>query len=134
MLFIRPSPNSTSNCHYPKRTKFLSRIRLGSSHLALSYQTQLSGFSQPLQKLWKSRSNRLQMFFEIGVLKNFVISTGKYLCRNLFKQRCRPSGLSYCEISYCQSFKNSFVTEHLWWFFWLVLIIFWKNERVSWTL
>ena len=30
------------------------------------------------------RSSRLQMFFKIGVLKNFAIFTGKHLCWNLF--------------------------------------------------
>ena len=32
----------------------------------------------------KSRSSRLQVFFEIGVLKIFVNITGKYLCWSLF--------------------------------------------------
>ena len=31
-----------------------------------------------------SKSSRLQMFFKIGVLKNFAIFTGKHLCWNLF--------------------------------------------------
>ena len=30
------------------------------------------------------RSSRSQMFFKIGVLKNFVIFTAKYLCWDLF--------------------------------------------------
>ena len=33
LSFIRPSPNSTFNCHNPKRIKLLSRLRLGLSHL-----------------------------------------------------------------------------------------------------
>ena len=31
--FIRPSANSTLNCHNPRRIKLLSRLRLGLSHL-----------------------------------------------------------------------------------------------------
>ena len=33
LSFIRPSPNSTFNCHNPKGIKLLSRLRLGLSHL-----------------------------------------------------------------------------------------------------
>ena len=32
----------------------------------------------------KCRSSRSQMFFKIGVLKNFIIFTGKHLCWSLF--------------------------------------------------
>ena len=31
--FIRPSPNSVYNCHNPKGLKFITRLRLGLSHL-----------------------------------------------------------------------------------------------------
>ena len=43
-----------------------------------------------------SRSSYSQMFFEIGVLKNFAIFTGKYLCWTLFLiklQAFRPANL-----------------------------------------
>ena len=33
LSFIMPSPNSTFNCHNPKKIKFPSRLRLGLSHL-----------------------------------------------------------------------------------------------------
>ena len=33
LSFIRPSPNSTFNCHNPKGIKLLSRLRLGLSYL-----------------------------------------------------------------------------------------------------
>ena len=33
LKFIRPNPNSIFNCHNPKAIKYLSRIRLGLSHL-----------------------------------------------------------------------------------------------------
>jgi len=33
LTFIRPSPNSVFNCHHPQGLKFLTRLRLGLSHL-----------------------------------------------------------------------------------------------------
>ena len=33
LKFIQPNPNSILNCHNPKTIKYLSRIRLGLSHL-----------------------------------------------------------------------------------------------------
>ena len=33
LKFIRPSPNSVYNCHNPKGLKFITRLRLGLSHL-----------------------------------------------------------------------------------------------------
>ena len=33
------------------------------------------------------RSSRSRMFFKIGVLKNFVIFTGKHLCWSLFLKK-----------------------------------------------
>ena len=33
LSFIRPSPNSIFNCHNPKELKFITRLRLGLSHL-----------------------------------------------------------------------------------------------------
>ena len=66
------------------------------------------------------KSSRSQMFFKIGVLKNFAIFTGKHLWRNLFiikLQAWRPEGLQLyqkeaptqvfsCE--YCEILKNPF--------------------------
>ena len=64
------------------------------------------------------RSNRLQMFFKIGVLRNFANFTGKHLCWSLFlikSQARRPgtllksdskTGVFFCEI--CEIFKNTF--------------------------
>ena len=51
------------------------------------------------------RGSRWQMFFKIGVLKNFANNTGKHLCWSLFLirfQAFRPS-------------KIPFFTEHLQW-------------------
>ena len=55
---------------------------------------------------WLIRSSRSQMFFKIGVLKNFAIITGKHLCRCLILKRDSNTGIS-CE--YCEIFKNSFL-------------------------
>ena len=65
------------------------------------------------------RSNRLQMFFKIGVLKSFAIFRGKQLCWSLFliklqalvlqhylKEKRDPNTCISCE--YCKIFKNSF--------------------------
>ena len=68
------------------------------------------------------KSSSSQMFFKIGVLKNFAIFTGKHLCWSLFNkvagwEACNffeketPTHVSSCE--YCKVFKNSFFTEHL---------------------
>ena len=72
----------------------------------------------------KSRSSRSQMFFKIGVLKNLINLTGKYLCwiLSLIKlQAFRPANLlksdSNAGVSrkMCQIFKNIFFTERLQW-------------------
>ena len=47
--FARPSPNSTFNCHNRKRIKYLTRLRLGLSHLCeckfkYSFQNTLNTF------------------------------------------------------------------------------------------
>ena len=49
LSFIRPSANSTFNCHNPRRIKLLSRLRLGLSHLREhkfkhSFQDSLNSF------------------------------------------------------------------------------------------
>ena len=36
------------------------------------------------QIVWINRSSRSQMFFKIGILKNFAIITGKHLCWSVF--------------------------------------------------
>ena len=70
------------------------------------------------------RSNRSQMFFKIGVLKNLANFTGKHLCWNLFLIKLQalspvtllkgtPAHVFSCEI--CEMFKNIFFIEHLRW-------------------
>ena len=44
-----------------------------------------------------------------GVLKNFAKFTGKHLCQALW-HRCFP-------VNFAKVFKNTFLTEHLWWLF-----------------
>ena len=39
-----------------------------------------------IRKRVKYRSSRSQMFFKIGLLKNFAIFKGKHLCWNLFNK------------------------------------------------
>ena len=65
------------------------------------------------------RSSRSQMFFKKGILKNFVIFTGKHLCWSLFFNKV--AGLLVFSCEYCEIFKNSFfyrtplaVTSLLW--------------------
>ena len=68
----------------------------------------------------RNRSSRSQMFFKIGVLKNFAIFTGKHLCWGLFFNRVpfrkglqafnfikkeTPTQLFSCE--YCEILKNT---------------------------
>ena len=63
------------------------------------------------------RSSRSQMFFKIGVFKNFAIFKGKHLCRSLFLIKLQPwrpatllkrdsTQVFSCE--YCEIFKNTF--------------------------
>ena len=72
----------------------------------------------------KLQSSRSQIFFKIGVIKNFSNFTGKYLCWSIFLiklQTWRPAALLrrgsntgvFLEID--EIFKNTFFTEHLWW-------------------
>ena len=72
------------------------------------------------------RSSRSQMFFKIGVLKNFAILTGKHLCWSLLyiklhAWRCFLTQVLSCE--YCEIFKNTYFEEQL---RWLILAILWK--------
>ena len=81
------------------------------------------------KKHHRSRNGRSQMFFKIGVLKNFSIFTGKHLCWSLLLNKWQtfksaallketPTQLFSCE--YCEIFKNTFFIEQL---RWLLLIV-----------
>ena len=61
-------------------------------------------------------SSRSQMFFKIGVLKRFVILTGKYLCWSLFLINfVKETPTQVCSCEYWKIFKNSFFVEHIRW-------------------
>ena len=51
-----------------------------------------------------------QMFFKIGVLKNFTKFTGKQAC-NFIKEETLPQVFS-CE--FCKISKSTYFTKHLW--------------------
>ena len=60
----------------------------------------------------RCRNSCSQMFFKIGVLKNFAIFTVKHLRKNTIFNKV--AGLQFsCE--YCESFKSSFFIKHLRW-------------------
>ena len=70
----------------------------------------------PTQKSGRYRSSRCQMFFKIGVPKNFVTFTGKHLCWSLFLIKLQafrliPIRVFSCE--YCEIFKNTYFEEYL---------------------
>ena len=50
-------------------------------------------FKAQIVEIGMVRSSRLQIFFKIGVLKNFAIFTGKHLCLCLFN---KVAGLKSC--------------------------------------
>ena len=65
------------------------------------------------QVCWEVRSSCSQMFFKIGVRKNFAILTGKYLCWSLFLIKTPTQLFSY---EYCEMFKEQlFWKEYLQW-------------------
>ena len=60
-----------------------------------------------------SRSSHSQMFFEIGVLENSAIFTGKHLCWSLFLIKLTPetrAQVLYCKC--CEIFKNTFFLQN----------------------
>ena len=66
------------------------------------------------------QNRSLQMYFKIGVLKDFANFTGKHLCWSLFLIKVltnfiknSPIQVFSCEM--WKNFKNTFSTEHLQW-------------------
>ena len=69
------------------------------------------------------RSSRSEMFFKVGILKNFAIFTGEHLCWSLFN---KVAGLNACNflkkrlqckcfpVNIAKFFKTSFSIEQLW--------------------
>ena len=73
-------------------------------------------------KCCKFRSCRLQMFFKIGILKNFAKFKRKDLCQSLFfikvaaLQACNFLKETLAQVFFCEFydfFKNTFFIEHL---------------------
>ena len=68
----------------------------------------------------KNRSSCLQMFFKIGVLKNFVIFKRKHLRRSLFLIKLQAIRLQkrlehmYFPVNIAKFLRTAFVIEHLW--------------------
>ena len=66
------------------------------------------------------RSGHQTCSMKKGVLRNFTKFTGKHLCRTLFfkPKACNfikketPAQMFSCE--FCEIFRNTFFTEHLW--------------------
>ena len=56
------------------------------------------------------------VFCKKGVLKNFAIFKGKYLCQSLFLSRnfIKETLAHRFPCEFCKIFKNTFFTEHLW--------------------
>ena len=71
-----------------RRSRDILKITNSSDHERLHdgiyMQIVTLSWSLEFVTLIKSRSSRSQMFFKIGVLRNFKIFTGKHLCQSLF--------------------------------------------------
>ena len=70
------------------------------------------------------RNSRSQMFFKIGVLKNFAVFTGKYLCWSLLYNKVAGLKDSYTgfPMNIVKFSRAPFLTEHLWWMVFYYLI------------
>ena len=61
------------------------------------------------------RSSRLQIFFKIGVLKNFAIFAGKHLCLSLFLIKLREASAQVFPVNIAKFFRAGFLKEYLRW-------------------
>ena len=52
-----------------------------------------------------------EVFYEKGVLKNFIKFTEKHLCQSFFINEETLAHVLFCD--YCEIFKNTFLTEEL---------------------
>ena len=57
------------------------------------------------------KSSRSQMFFKIGVLKNFAIFTGKHMCKSLFLIKLKACNFIKKRLQqvFCRTFLNLFL-------------------------
>ena len=80
-------------------------------YLKLSFFDVSTGYRKRYEMgLRTLKSTRSQMFFRVGVLKNFAIFKRKQLRSSLFfknSQTCRPATQVF-SFEYCKIFKNSF--------------------------
>ena len=78
------------------------------------------------QILSRSQISRSQMFFKIGVLKNFIIFTGKHLWCSLFLSHFIKKRLQHScfPVNIAKFLRTNFSTEHL---RWLLLYIIWQH-------
>ena len=60
-----------------------------------------------------NRINRSQMFFKIGVLKNFEIFAGKHPCLRLVLIKLQP--WRFFPVNIAKILRTPFLTVHLWW-------------------
>ena len=64
----------------------------------------------------KRKSNNLDVFYKIGVLKNFTKYTGKCLYQSLFLEACnfiKTRLRCRCFLYFCKVFRNIYFVEHL---------------------
>ena len=75
------------NAEYMSKTMLIKVIKVrDDTHMASMKIVQLKVFKIANSKLFW-RSSRSQMFFKIGVLKNFANLTGKHLCWSIYSIR-----------------------------------------------
>ena len=91
-------------------------------------------FLNVLEKKPLVESSRLQVFFKIGVIKNFTVFVGKHMCLSLFFNKV--AGLKkrlqhrFFPVNIVKCLKTAFFIEH---FQWLLLTSrpFWCNSVIS---
>ena len=100
--------------NYTSRASYCKKLFCSGSNLEkYSFYSQLCGLNMCKLNIFRfsqSRNSRLQMFFKIGVFKNFANFTGKQLCWDLFLIKLQVFS---CEIF--ENFKNTFFREHVRW-------------------
>ena len=77
------------------------------------------------------RSSRSQMFFRIGVQKNFAHFTGKHLCRSLFLIKLQTLACKIHPSKHYRKLKNFPIWATLD-YIWLVFLLTWNSYRNMW--
>ena len=71
-----------------------------------------------MRNMMKIQKHSLQMFFKIGVLKNFANFRGKHLCWSFFVIKLQPKNRPrhrFFPMKFANFLRTPFFTEHLWW-------------------